>query len=281
MLKIGDKIKMISKIGKYDMVGQIFEITDIVDNTYEILNPYLGHGCMSEDEFEKHFEKVEQKQTKYKVIVNKIELEIHDELKFINPENDNPNFNIFKDNYVWVKNIDNDCITVVGACGTLKFNKNDIFKVFTNVSKFNKNKKWTPWIETKSGFSYRTDNVKYVKVKKDGIVVKASTHPCDTFNLAKGIAVCLQKIENKKVNEKAKSVEIKYSKIIYDSKFDILYIDFIGRAVDEYVEKINNEIYLRKNLYTDDVIGIYIENYRNQVLEATGLGKKLIKDGLY
>lgn len=186
-----------------------------------------------------------------------------------------------KDKVIWIK-----CDFGIGGLYEHEFDthfEKIESKKWTNTIVYMNNnaKKWTPWIETKSGFSYRTDNVKYVKVKKDGIVVKASTHPCDTFNLAKGIAVCLQKIENKKVNEKAKSVEIKYSKIIYDSKFDILYIDFIGRAVDEYVEKINNEIYLRKNLYTDDVIGIYIENYRNQVLEATGLGKKLIKDGLY
>lgn len=201
MLKIGDKIKMISRIGKYDMVGQIFEITDIVDNTYEILNSYLGYGCMSEDEFEKHFEKVEQKQ-------------------------------------------------------------------------------WTDWIETKSGFSYRTDNVKYVKVRKDGIEVKASTHPCDTFNLAKGIAVCLQKIENKQKYFPGKITNVKFkyetgSKYIDKEVFENIkstveynvdrdYLDVIFDSDFKefsYADYVAPGIYLKKKSDTDEIVGIHIDNF--------------------
>jgi len=193
-----------------------------------------------------------------KVIVNGIELSIHDELKFINPENDNPHSNIFKSNSVWVKNIDNNCITVVGTCGTLKFNKHDIFKVFRKVHKFNRDKKWTSWIETKDGFSYKTDNTKYVRLRKDGYEVKSSCHPCDIFNLAKGVSICLQKIKDKK---KVNQEKFENSKILYDSRFDILYIDFVKQPTFGYAEWIDKGVYLRKDSNTDAIIGIHIEDF--------------------
>lgn len=59
-------------------------------------------------------------------------------------------------------------------------------------------KSWAEWTETKSGFKFRTDNEKYVEVKKDGITVHSSCHPCDKFSVAKGVSVCLQKIKDKK-----------------------------------------------------------------------------------
>lgn len=186
-----------------------------------------------------------------KIIINGIELTLYDKLKYINQK-----INGF--NKVWIENIEDDYIIVSGIDGVIKFKKDDIFKIFTKVRKFNENKKWTSWKETKSGFSYRTDNEHYTEVKKDGIKVRSSCHPCDTFNLAKGISVCLQKIKDKKKVNKEK---FENSKILYDSRFDILYIDFVKQPTFGYAEWIDKGVYLRKDSNTDAIIGIHIEDF--------------------
>jgi len=199
-----------------------------------------------------------------KTTINGIGLAIHDELRWINPESDNLNYDIFKGDSVWIKSIDDNCITVNGAYGILKFNKNDIFKVFTKVRKFNCHKKWTPWIETKSGFSYRTDNEHYTEVKKDGIKVKSACHPMDKFSVAKGIAVCLQKIKDKQeitlqkhdVFNDIKSnvvynVDENYLDVTFDSDFkEFSWADYVAPG-----------IYLKKKSGTDEIVGIHIDNF--------------------
>ena len=193
MLSIGDKIKMITNVGKFNMVGEVFEITSLPDNEIHFFHKDWGFGYMSEDEFEKHFEKVEIKQ-------------------------------------------------------------------------------WTDWIETKDGFSYKTDNTKYVRLRKDGYEVKSSCHPCDTFNLAKGIAVCLQKVKDK---NDAKQEEFENSKITYDSRFDILYIDFVEQPTYGYSEWLEKGVYLRKDSETDKIIGIHIEEFAWANYVAPGIYLKM------
>ena len=220
-----------------------------------------------------------------KTTINGIGLAIHDELRWINPESDNLNYDIFKGDSVWIKSIDDNCITVNGAYGILKFNKNDIFKVFTKVRKFNCHKKWTPWIETKSGFSYRTDNEHYTEVKKDGIKVKSACHPCDVFNLAKGIAVCLQKIKNKKningINNICKSINAKFkyedgikyiekdvfenikSNVEYNVDENYLDVTFDSDFKEfSWADYVAPGIYLKKKSGTDEIVGIHIDNFR-------------------
>ena len=57
MIIKGDKIKLIQKIGSFDKVGDVFEVTG-VDNGVVSFKCNYGTGCMSYDEFEKYFEKV-------------------------------------------------------------------------------------------------------------------------------------------------------------------------------------------------------------------------------
>ena len=58
MIIKGDKIKLVQKIGNFDKVGDIFEVTG-VDNGVISFKCNYGTGCMSYDEFERYFEKVE------------------------------------------------------------------------------------------------------------------------------------------------------------------------------------------------------------------------------
>ena len=58
MIIIGDKIKLIQKISNFDKIGDIFEVTG-VDGVISFTCDY-GAGCMSYNEFEKHFKKVEK-----------------------------------------------------------------------------------------------------------------------------------------------------------------------------------------------------------------------------
>ena len=57
MIIKGDKIKLAHKIGNFDKVGDVFEVTG-VDNGVVSFKCNYGTGCMSYDEFEKYFEKV-------------------------------------------------------------------------------------------------------------------------------------------------------------------------------------------------------------------------------
>lgn len=56
----GDKIKLVHKMGVFDNIGEICEVTDIQKGGV-ICFKFGGYhlGCMSYDEYEKYFEKVE------------------------------------------------------------------------------------------------------------------------------------------------------------------------------------------------------------------------------
>lgn len=58
-------------------------------------------------------------------------------------------------------------------------------------------RQWTHWIYTTDFYAYKTDNKKYVKVKKGNYSSKASCHPNDNFNLNTGIELCLKRIKDK------------------------------------------------------------------------------------
>lgn len=60
MIIKGDKIKLVQKIGNFDKVGDIFEVTG-VDNGVVSFKCNYGTGCMSYDEFERYFEKIEKR----------------------------------------------------------------------------------------------------------------------------------------------------------------------------------------------------------------------------
>ncbi|GAA0102569.1 hypothetical protein UT300012_32840 [Paraclostridium bifermentans] len=61
MLIKGDKVKLVKSIGSFDKVGDIFEIIGVSElGTITIASSY-GTGIMSYDEFEKYFEKIEEK----------------------------------------------------------------------------------------------------------------------------------------------------------------------------------------------------------------------------
>lgn len=60
MIIKGDKIKLVQKIGNFDKVGDIFEVTG-VDNGVISFKCNYGTGCMSYDEFERYFEKIEKR----------------------------------------------------------------------------------------------------------------------------------------------------------------------------------------------------------------------------
>lgn len=85
--------------------------------------------------------------------------------------------------------------------GVISF-KSDFGIGFMSEDEFKNNfvmvRNWTKWIYTTKFYAYKTDNKKYVKVKKDGSKTRASCHPTDEFDLNKGIAVCLKRIEEKK-----------------------------------------------------------------------------------
>ena len=56
----GDRIKLVKKMGVFDNIGEICEVTDIQEG--EVICFKFGGchlGCMSYDEYEKYFEKVE------------------------------------------------------------------------------------------------------------------------------------------------------------------------------------------------------------------------------
>ena len=56
----GDRIKLVRKMGVFDNIGEICEVTDIQEGGV-ICFKFGGYhlGCMSYDEYEKYFEKVE------------------------------------------------------------------------------------------------------------------------------------------------------------------------------------------------------------------------------
>lgn len=57
----GDRIKLIKKMGVFDNIGEICEVTDIQEGGVICFKFGGCHlGCMSYDEYEKYFEKVEE-----------------------------------------------------------------------------------------------------------------------------------------------------------------------------------------------------------------------------
>ncbi len=58
---VGDKIRLVKKMGVFDNIGEICEVTDIQDGGV-ICFKFGGYhlGCMSYDEYEKYFENVEE-----------------------------------------------------------------------------------------------------------------------------------------------------------------------------------------------------------------------------
>lgn len=60
MLIVGSKIKLKKKMGVFDNIGEICEVTDIQEGGVICFKFGGCHlGCMSYDEYEKYFEKVE------------------------------------------------------------------------------------------------------------------------------------------------------------------------------------------------------------------------------
>lgn len=56
----GDRIKLVKKMGVFDNIGEICEVTDIQEGGVICFKFGGCHlGCMSYDEYEKYFEKVE------------------------------------------------------------------------------------------------------------------------------------------------------------------------------------------------------------------------------
>lgn len=56
----GDKIRLVKKMGVFDNIGEICEVTDIQEGGVICFRFGGCHlGCMSYDEYEKYFEKVE------------------------------------------------------------------------------------------------------------------------------------------------------------------------------------------------------------------------------
>lgn len=57
----GDRIKIVKKMGVFDNIGEICEVTDIQEGGVICFKFGGCHlGCMSFDEYEKYFEKVEE-----------------------------------------------------------------------------------------------------------------------------------------------------------------------------------------------------------------------------
>lgn len=62
----GDKIKLIRKMGVFDNIGEICEVTDVTDDgviCFRFGENGMHLGCMSYNEFEKYFELVNSKWT--------------------------------------------------------------------------------------------------------------------------------------------------------------------------------------------------------------------------
>ncbi|MFR3126404.1 MAG: hypothetical protein ACLTVG_02315 [Coprococcus sp.] len=62
----GDKIKLIRKMGVFDNIGEICEVTDVTDDgviCFRFGENGVHLGCMSYNEFEKYFELVNNKWT--------------------------------------------------------------------------------------------------------------------------------------------------------------------------------------------------------------------------
>lgn len=60
MLRAGNKIKMIKPIGMFNFPKQTFEVMSInKDDTINIISD-IGFGVMTEDEYEKHFQRVRE-----------------------------------------------------------------------------------------------------------------------------------------------------------------------------------------------------------------------------
>ena len=62
----GDKIKLIRKMGVFDNIGEICEVTDVTDDgviCFRFGKNGMHLGCMSYNEFEKYFELVNNKWT--------------------------------------------------------------------------------------------------------------------------------------------------------------------------------------------------------------------------
>lgn len=59
---VGDKIRLVKKMGVFDNIGEICEVTDIQDSGVICFKFGGGQhlGCMSYDEYEKYFENVEE-----------------------------------------------------------------------------------------------------------------------------------------------------------------------------------------------------------------------------
>lgn len=59
---VGDKIRLVKKMGIFDNIGEICEVTDIQDSGVICFKFGGGQhlGCMSYDEYEKYFENVEE-----------------------------------------------------------------------------------------------------------------------------------------------------------------------------------------------------------------------------
>lgn len=56
----GDRIKLVRKMGVFDNIGEICEVTDIQEGGVICFKFGGCHlGCMSYDEYERYFEKVE------------------------------------------------------------------------------------------------------------------------------------------------------------------------------------------------------------------------------
>lgn len=77
MIIKGDKIKLVQKIGSFDKVGDIFEVTG-VDNGVVSFKCNYGTGCMSYDEFERYFEKLKRENG-----VTGLEIQIIDQLSLL------------------------------------------------------------------------------------------------------------------------------------------------------------------------------------------------------
>lgn len=58
MIIKGDKIKLVHKIGNFNKIDDVFKVID-VENGVITFECNYDKGCMSYNEFEKYFEKVE------------------------------------------------------------------------------------------------------------------------------------------------------------------------------------------------------------------------------
>lgn len=69
MLAKGDKIKLVIAMGMFDNIGEVCEVVDVSNG---IISFKFGNGmhlgCMSEDEFNKYFEKYEEPKTKLNTV---------------------------------------------------------------------------------------------------------------------------------------------------------------------------------------------------------------------